>query len=94
MKCWWIVSVEHDEWGLACSGVLCTIIGKFSCWQVVNPVILIVVDETVKVLLQHLIESFCLSICLQVIGCRHLVLNAKLCGQHFPKLIIELSTMI
>ncbi len=64
----WVPSVEDHEGTFACSAVDPIIVRKLCEWQPVNPIILSVIDEDMEVLLDLLVNSFCLAICLWVPG--------------------------
>jgi len=45
------------------------VILEFCEWQEPHPIILSLVGEELKILLQFLVDLFCLSISLRVVGC-------------------------
>ncbi len=62
----WVLSVEYREGTLACCAVNPIVVGKFSQWEPVAPVGLLVVNEDLEILLDFLVDSFSLSVGLWV----------------------------
>ncbi len=61
-----ITAIEHHEGALACRTVDLVIVGELSKREPVAPIHLSVIDEDSEVFFNLLIDSFCLSIGLQV----------------------------
>ena len=70
------------------------VILEFHQGEEVRPVVLSLVDEYPKVLLQFLIDLFCLSIPLWVIGCGGRYLNPEYAVQLPSELCYELRTSV
>ena len=65
------------ERGLLCGGVDVVVVGKLSKWKKGMPVVLPLSDKDPQVLFQLLVNSFSLSICLQVVGCGGCSFNSE-----------------
>ena len=67
--------VQH-EWGLACGRMDMVVILELSHGKEIIPIILPFIHKEMKVLLQLLVDTFSLAICLGVIGSRGCDVNA------------------
>ncbi len=65
----WVMAIEYHERALACHAVDSVVMGEFCKREPVAPVGLLVVDEDTEILLNFLINLFCLAIRLWVEGC-------------------------
>ena len=78
------------------------VLGFFSrsgrCWAclstIIKPIILLIVDETLKILFQRLVGTLSLAICLRMIARRKLNRNVEMFEHVLPKLWDELWTTI
>ena len=66
----WVVAVVSVERRLAGAGRFPVVVGETGCWQQVDLVVLPVVAVDPKVLLQGLVRTFRLPVCLWVVGSR------------------------
>jgi len=55
----------------------CVVICKLSDWQLGNPVVLLIIDENVKVLFEDLVDPFGLAIGLRMISGRQICLDVE-----------------
>src|SRR6185503_7893199 len=69
-------SVKH-EWGLFSGSLNSIVVGEFSQSQPFCPIILPVIHKEPKILLYFLVDSFSLTICLRMVGCRRTEFDAK-----------------
>ena len=63
-----VVAMHEVEWGESSRNVDSVVVGEFSHGYPLHPVVLMVIKEDHEILLQFLIDMFCLSICLRVEG--------------------------
>jgi len=61
----------EEEGHLLCGGVDMVVVGKFHQGEEHVPVILSFPNKDLQVLFQFLVDPFCLSVCLWVVGGRH-----------------------
>lgn len=65
----WLVSHEKIERGLLGGGMLSRIMGKFSEKEELRPIVLLIITECSQELFKFLIDTFCSSVRLGVVGC-------------------------
>lgn len=63
-----VKTVIGIKWTVLDAGMDGIILSKFGIWQESDPILLAVVKEALKALLEHLIYLFCLPVGLQVTG--------------------------
>ena len=74
---------------------MCTIVvSKLRQWQQGCPVVLVIIDGTMQILLQNLVNSFRLSICLQMKCQKKLDFYLQDLEQRLPKLEDKLRSSI
>ncbi len=89
-----IPSIEYHERTLACRAVNPIVVGKFSEWEPVAPVGLLIVDEDSEVLLDLLVDSFCLAIRLRMEGSRGIRRDVEHSVKFFHELGDKLWSLI
>jgi hypothetical protein len=68
-ECSWFISHHEEEWGCISGIVLSMVMDEFSDWEVFNPIFGVWPAIDAEIGFQFLVQSFCLPICLWVIGC-------------------------
>jgi hypothetical protein len=72
-----VVTVVGEEGGHADGGVEGVVVREFGHWEEVMPVVLSIVAEGSKILLEDLVDSLRLSVRLGVEGCREVGLDVQ-----------------
>lgn len=89
-----VESIVEEEGGVTSGGGLTVIIGKFSCIKVVDPVVLLIVDEHLQVDFDNKIDLFCLFVCFWVVGGGELWTNSQMFIQSSHKCRMELCPLV
>ena len=66
----WFISHHEIEWGLVCDGVRAVIVGEFCMGDLVSPGTRVGPAEDPKVGFNLLVDTFCFTIGLKVVGGR------------------------
>lgn len=70
-------AIVSTKWALLSEGIACIVVGKLHVVKQGKPVILVVIQKTMKILFHNLVDLFCLPLALQMIGRRGEGHNAK-----------------
>jgi len=88
------MSCVKEERRVLSGGMNLVVILEFHEWQEPHPIILSLVGEEPEILFEFLVDPFCLSITLRVVGCGGCQLNSEQPVEFLGEFRYELGTSI